>query len=46
MDKHTKQHIKLRLQENIGHYAMNTKMLFLWKILMFDMQQSAVGGIL
>jgi hypothetical protein len=45
MDKHTKQHIKLRLPENIGHCAMNTKMLFLWKRLMSDMQQSVVGGI-
>jgi hypothetical protein len=41
MDRHTK-HIKLGLQENIGHCAMNIKMSFLWKRLMFGMQQSFV----
>jgi len=45
MDKHTKQLIKLELRENIGHCAMNTKMPFLWKRHMLNMQQSDVGGI-
>jgi hypothetical protein len=45
MDRHTKQHIKLGLQENIGHCAMNTKMSFRWKRLMFGMQQSVVLNI-
>jgi hypothetical protein len=45
MDRHTKQQIKLELREKIRHCAMNTKMSFLWKWQMFDMQQSNVGGI-
>jgi hypothetical protein len=43
MDRHKT--TKLKLQEKIGHFAMNTKIPFFWKRQMFNMQQFHVGGI-
>jgi len=45
MDIHTKQKIKLKLQEKHRTLCYEYKMPFLWKRHMLSMQQSNVGGV-